>query len=89
LASVIQASRAIRSDLALTICKSSEMRLASRQLRIDAMEASQGSAAWRRGLHARKAQRSQLVANAIARILSSRGYTAFVAEQPQDTAPIQ
>jgi hypothetical protein len=53
------------------------------------MEASQGSAAWRRGLHARKAQRSQLVANAIARILSSRGYTAFVAEQPQDTAPIQ
>jgi hypothetical protein len=89
LASVIQASRAIRSELALTICESSEMRLASRQLRGDTVRTTAGIAAVRRILRVRKTQRIRCIADAIAEILSRQGYAAFVAGDPQDTASIQ
>jgi hypothetical protein len=89
LASVMQASRTIRSEVALTICESSEMRLASRQLRMDSLQTTKRSAASRQGFPARKAQRPHWIAYAIAQLLSSRGYSAFVAAQPQDTASAQ
>jgi hypothetical protein len=86
---VMQASRAIRSEVALTICESREMRIASRQLRMESSRTNQRSAASRRGLPGSKAQRSQWMAHAIAQVLSGRGYSAFVAAQPRDTASIQ
>jgi hypothetical protein len=76
LAIVMQASRAIRSELALTICESSEMRLASRQLRT-------------KGLQTTHRQSSHWIAHAIAQVLTSHGYCAFVAGQTEDTASIQ
>jgi hypothetical protein len=89
LASVIQASRAIRSELALTICESSETRLASRQLRGDCHRTNARTAAVGRILRVRKTQRIRGIAEAIAEILSRQGYAAFVAGDPQDTASIQ
>jgi hypothetical protein len=89
LASVIQASRAIRSEVALSICESSEIRLASRQLRGDSIRTTAGTAAVRRVLRARKPQRIRGIADAIAEILSRQGYAAFLAGDPQDTASIQ
>jgi hypothetical protein len=89
LASVLQASRAIRSELALTICESSETRLASRQLRVDSRRTSVGTVAIRRKLKVCKTQRIRVIADAIAEILSRQGYTVFVAGDPQDTASIQ
>lgn len=86
---VMQASRAIRSEVALTICESREMRIASRQLRMESQRTSRQSAASRRGLSGSKAQRSQWIAHAVAEVLSGRGYPAFVAAPPQDTASIQ
>jgi hypothetical protein len=85
----MQASRAIRSEVALTICESSEMRLASRQLRLDSQLTAAGSAACRRKLQSRNVEKIRGVAEAIAQILSRRGYSAFVAEQPRDTALFQ
>jgi hypothetical protein len=89
LSSVMQASRAIRSEVAVTICESSEMRLASRQLRLDSHRTAAVSAAWRRKLQSRKTEKFRGVAEAIAQILSRQGYSAFVATQPRDTALIQ
>ncbi len=89
LASVMEASLAIRSEVALTICESSELRLASRQLRGDSLRTTAGTAAVRRKLQVRKTQRIRGIAAAVAEILSRRGYAAFVAGDPQDTASIQ
>ncbi len=89
LASVMRASQAIRSELALTICESSESRLASQQLRMESARATQHSSTWRRGQRSRKAQQHQWIAHAIVQVLSNRGYAAFLAEPPQDTASIQ
>jgi hypothetical protein len=89
LATVMQASRAIRSQVALTICESSEMRLVSRQMRGGSLRISAESAAYRRKLQVRKTKRVRGIADAIAEILSSRGYSAFVMGTPQDTASIQ
>ncbi len=89
LESVIQASRAIRSEVALTICESSEIRLASRQLRGDSIRTTAGTAAVRRILRVRKTQRIRGIADAIAEILSRQGYAAFLGGDPQDTASIQ
>ncbi len=88
-ASVMQAARVIRSEVALTICESSEMRIASRQLRMDSARTAQGSAACRECLVAREAQRRRWIAHAIVQVLSSRGYSAFVAAPFRDTASIQ
>ena len=85
LASVMQASRAICAEVELTICESSETRLESRRLRRTAV----GSAACLREMQMRKTQRIRGVADSIAQILSNRGYSAFVAAPPQDTALIQ
>jgi hypothetical protein len=85
----MQISQAIRSEVALTICESSEMRLASQQLRMDSAEASRRSSTRRRDRHPRQAQRHQWIAHAIMQVLSNRGYSAFLAEPPQDTASIQ
>jgi len=87
LATVIQASRAIRSEVALTICESSEKRIASRQLRMDSLRSKERIAA--RQVVKRRAERSQRMAHAVARVLSSQGYSAFVASAPNDTASIQ
>ena len=89
LASVMQASRAIRSEVALTICESCEMRLTSRRLRVDSLGAAKRSAARRRPVSAHQARSHQGLAHAITQILSGRGYTAFVASPQQDTALIQ
>ncbi len=89
LASVMHISRAIRSELALTICESSESRLASQQLRMDSARAAQLSSTWRQGQRSRKARQHQWIAHAIVQVLSNRGYAAFLAEPPQDTASIQ
>ena len=89
LAAVMQASQAIRSELARTICESNETRLASRQLRGDTVRTTAGIAAVRRILRVRKTQRIRGIADAIAEILSRQGYAAFVAGDPQDTASIQ
>jgi hypothetical protein len=89
LASVLQSSRTIRSEVALTICESSEMRLASRQLRIDSLRTFQRSAARRRDLATANAERNRWIARAIVHVLSSRGYPAFVAAPPRDTASHQ
>jgi hypothetical protein len=88
-ASVTQAARVIRSELALTICESSEVRIASRQLRLDTRRTAEQSAEWRQRLRVRKAQRRRWIAQAIVQILASRGYSAFVADQPRDSASIQ
>jgi hypothetical protein len=80
LAIVMQASRAIRSELALTICESREMRLASRQLRTNGLYATQGSV---------DLESTHWMAHAIAQALSNHGYCAFVARQTEDTALIQ
>lgn len=85
----MQTSQAIRSELALTICESSESRLASQQLRMDCARATQHSCTRRRGQRSRKAQQHQWIAHAIVQVLSKRGYAAFLAEPPQDTASIQ
>ncbi len=89
LENVMRASRAIRSEVALVISESSEMRIASRQLRRDSLGTSQGSAAYRQALNRAKVQRHQWIAHAIAQVLSRQGYPAFVAEQPHDSASSQ
>ncbi len=89
LASVMRASQAIRSEVALTICESSESRLVSQQLRMDSARAAQRSSAWRQGQRSRKAQQHQWIAHAIVQVLSNRGYAAFLAAPPQDSATIQ
>jgi len=85
----MQAARVIRSEVALTICESSETRIASRQLRMDSMRTAHGSAAWRQRLLAQKAQRRRWIAHAIVQVLASRGYAAFVTTPSLDTASIQ
>jgi hypothetical protein len=87
LAIVMQASRAIRSELALTICESSEMRLASRQLR--SVQSTHWSADRRQDLHAGRVDSSHWMAQVVAQVLSSHGYSAFVAGPAEDTASIQ
>ena len=89
LSNVMQASRAIRTEVALAICESSEMRLASRQLRWDSHVTAAESAACRRKLQSRQTENIRVVAEAIAQILSRQGYSAFVAAQARDTALIQ
>jgi hypothetical protein len=89
LASVMQASRAIRSEAALAICESTEMRIASRQLRMESYRTSQKSAAWRQGQHPPQKPEPRQIARTIAQMLSARGYLAFVAAPSQDTASIQ
>jgi hypothetical protein len=89
LAGVMQASRTIRSEVALAICESSEMRLASRRLRMESHRTTSRSAAAMQGLRATKAQERQRMAHAIAQVLCSGGYIAFVATPPQDTALVQ
>jgi hypothetical protein len=89
LSNVMYASRTIRSELALTICESNEMRMASRQLRMDSVRTTELSAAGRRKLRVRKTERRRWMAHAIAQLLSSKGYLVFVAEPPKDTASVQ
>jgi hypothetical protein len=89
LSGVVRASRAIRSEAALTMCESAEMRIASRQLRMESFRATQKCAAWRQGPHPRRTERNQRIAQAVAEMLSACGYVAFVAAPPQDTASIQ
>jgi hypothetical protein len=89
LSSVMQAARGLRSEVAATICESNEVRLASRRLRMDSLRTRRRSAAQRTGLYAHHIQGRQEIAQAIAQVLSGRGYSVFVATQPQDTAPIQ
>ena len=89
LSSVMQAARGIRSEVATTICESCEVRLASRHLRMDSLRAIKWSAAQRKDLEAHRVQGRQEIAQAIAQVLSGRGYSVFVAAQTQDTAPIQ
>jgi hypothetical protein len=89
LALVMQASRAIRCQLAITICESGEMRLASRQLRWDSRQTTQWIAARRHQLRPSNRQSSHSIALAIAQVLTSHGYCAFVAGQIEDTASIQ
>jgi hypothetical protein len=85
----MQASRAIRSEVALTICKSCETRIASRQLRMDTIRTTNITAAGRKGLRPGKARRSQWMAQAVAQVLSRQGYFVFVVAPPQDTATVQ
>ncbi len=89
LAAVMQASRTICSEVALAVCESSEMRIASRQLRLESIGTTVRIAASRQSLRPRKARKHQCIADMIVQVLSSRGYSAFVAEQPRDTASIQ
>jgi hypothetical protein len=89
LATVRQASRELRAELALSVCESSEMRIASRQLRMESRRAVKGSAAGRKVVYARGAQQRLGIAQAVARILSQRGYPAFVMTQPKDSATFQ
>ena len=89
LSSVMQAARGIRSEVAATICESSEVRLASRHLRMESLRTIRWSAAQRKGLPAHQLQDRQEIAQAIAQVLSGRGYSVFVAAQPKDTASIQ
>lgn len=89
LANVMQASRTIRSEVALTIWESSEMRVASRQLRMESLRMTAHSTASRRNLHTLKAEQRRWLAQTIAHLLSSRGYSTFVAEPTQDTASVQ
>jgi hypothetical protein len=88
-ATVMQATRALRSEVALTICKSSEIRIASRQLRMDSVRTTEGTVAWRQYLLARQAQRRLWMAQAIVKVLASQGCSAFVASAPPDSASIQ
>jgi hypothetical protein len=89
LSDVMHASRTIRSEVALTICESNEMRLASRHLRMESLRTTEVSVAGRRKLRARKAEQRRWMAHAVAQLLSSKGYSVFVAEAPQDTASVQ
>jgi hypothetical protein len=85
LANVLQASRTIRAELELTICESSETRLKSQRLRRTAA----GRPASPRKIEMRQTPSIGAVAESIARILSNRGYSAFVLAPPRDTALIQ
>jgi hypothetical protein len=103
LSNVLQASRAIRSEVALTICESSATRLAARQRRLalqqtrvasqqmllHQLRTSAGSAPCCEKPRVCEAESVRGIADAIAQILSRRGYTAFVATHPLDTASIQ
>lgn len=89
LANIMQVSRAIRSEVALTICESSEMRIASRQLRGESLRTTKGSGARRQKSRECQAMRRERVAQTIAQVLCGRGYTAFVVMQPHDTATLQ
>jgi hypothetical protein len=96
LSSVMQASRTLRSELALTICESSDMRLASRQLRLasqqlrlDRPRIPWGGAERSQRLQTPKRPTIHGIADAIAQILSRQGYSVFVSEPPQDTASMQ
>ena len=88
-ATVRRASLALRSEVALNICKSSAVRMASRQLRMDTAGIIQVTSAPRRSRHQGQAQRSQGIALAIAQVLSSRGYSVFVTSLPLETASVQ
>jgi hypothetical protein len=85
LASVVQASRAIRLEVEITICKSRETRLESRRLRRTAAKC----AVCPPKMQMSKTPRIRGVADSIAQILANRGYSAFVVAPPQDTALIQ
>jgi hypothetical protein len=103
LSNVMQASRTIRGEVALTICESSEMRLAARQRRLASQQTrvaseqmllhhlrtSAASAPCREQPQVCETESIRGIADAIAQILSRRGYAAFVATQPLDTASIQ
>jgi hypothetical protein len=88
LSNVMQASRAIRSEVALAICESRETRLASRQLRMHCLQTSSESAAQRRRRAPNK-ERGKRIAHAIAQVLSRQGYSVFVTAPSQDTASLQ
>ncbi len=85
LANVLQASRAIRAEVELAICESNETRLESRRLRRIAVARAERP----RKMQMRETQNIGAVADAIAQILSNRGYSTFVLAPPQDTALIQ
>lgn len=89
LASVLDSSRAIRSEVALAVCESREARIASRQLRLESRRTARQIAASRQSVEAHKAQRRRLIAYGVAQVLSSRGYNVFLAAQPQHIAVIQ
>jgi len=81
LATVLEASRAIRSKSALTVGESRKLRLAARESRIDGWLTN-------RVMARRQAARLWL-ARAIANALSEGGYPAFVVTAPQETASHQ
>jgi hypothetical protein len=89
LSNLTQASGAVWSELAITMCENSKIRLEARRLRQDSSCATAESAAFRQKLELRRAEATRGVADAIVQILSSLGYCAFVAAQPQDSASIQ
>ena len=89
LAVAMHSSRVIRSEIALAIRESSDLRVAARQLRMDSLRAAEQSAPWRRDLAARKAERRRKIAQAIVQVLSSRGYSAFTEKQSENGVSIQ
>jgi hypothetical protein len=89
LAVVLHSSRTIRSEIALAMRESSDLRVAARQLRIESLRTAEQSAPWRRDLAARKAERRRRIAQAIVQVLSSRGYSAFTAPRPENGVSIQ
>lgn len=89
LAIVMHSSRAIRSEIALAMRESSDLRVAARQLRIESLRTAEQTAPWRRDLAARKAERRRRIAQAIVQVLSSRGYSAFTATRSESDVSIQ
>jgi hypothetical protein len=89
LAGVLHSSRAIRSEVALAVCESSEARIAARQLRLESLRTARQIAASRQSVEAHNGQRRRLIAYGVAQVLSSRGYNVFLAAQPRHIAVIQ
>ena len=89
LAKLKQASQAIRAEAALTVCKSSEVRIASRKLRMETRRITNSIEASLQGRSAPQIRRRLRMARAIAEALSRAGYYSFVAVEPQETASLQ
>jgi hypothetical protein len=88
-AMVMMSFRVIRSELALTLRQNQELRNACQQTRLDCRQAVERSVARRRDLALGKQGQRRQVAQSIARLLTSQGFSAFVAEYPHQTATEQ
>jgi regulator of replication initiation timing len=88
-AKVIATLDALRLELAATLSQNQRLRADNERLRADSQQAIERSTALRRQRIQRFEKEPSQIAQTIAALLKSKGYSAFVAEAPLDTASLQ